>query len=316
MTACCRPPIGQFQSGYATSLWLDPLRHAQPTDVTQLGFVGVRSDEVIFMSRVFRSAFVAILLLGLFAGGSMAQSSSSASSSASSSDGMVDVRLGGFVFEFGAHVALEFVLESDANCFVSGVVVEHLQLLDDQDGLIDEIVYEPPADIDGWLGQIRLMDPEGLPLPAGDYRLAVTTSVGTFRAEIEVADASQFQMLGRYSAEASVCGLSLRVYRMLTEEDAGSQVALRVGDRLMVVLEGNPTTGYEWSNTLTYEFATLEEIGESEFRPESNLAGAGGIVLFRYEAVRVGPQAFRFAYQRPWESVEPLELVEFSVDVY
>jgi len=180
----------------------------------------------------------------------------------------------------------------------------------------DQVVYEPAVDIEGWLGRIQLGGSDGQPLPTGDYSLVVTTSVGSFVAEIEVADTFRFDELGRYSATAEVCGLSLRVYRLVTEDDNDAHVTLRLGDRLLVALEGNPTTGYQWANTLVYEFATLREIGEPEFRPDSDLVGAGGLFLFRYEAVRVGPQAFRFAYQRPWESVQPLRLLEFSVDVH
>ena len=121
--------------------------------------------------------------------------------------------------------------------------------------------------------------------------------------------------MGRYSATASVCGLSLRVYRLVTEADHGASVTLRVGDRLLVALEGNPTTGYEWENTLVYEYAVLREFAEVEFRPDSALIGAGGLFLFRYEAVDTGPQGFRFDYRRPWESVEPLQRVEFQVSV-
>lgn len=266
--------------------------------------------------RLLLSELLCILILVMLAGGGAAQSSSSTSANASSVNGLVDVRLGGFVFEIGARVALEFVRDDEADCFGPNVVVQQLQLIDAEEELVDQVVYEPAADISGWLGRIQLGGSDGQPLPAGDYSLVVTTSVGTFVAEIEVSDTSRFYELGRYSATATVCGLSLRVYRLLTEDDHGAHATLRFGDRLLVVLGGNPTTGYKWSNTLLYEYAPLREIGEVEFRPDSDLVGSGGLFLFRYEAVGVGPQAFRFAYQRPWESVEPLQLLEFSVDVH
>ena len=266
--------------------------------------------------RLLLSDFLCILILVMFVGGGAAQSSSSASANASSVDGLVDVRLGGFIFETGARVALEFMRDDDADCFRSNVTVLQLQLVDGEEEPIDQVIYEPAVDIATWLGRIQLSGSDGQPLPAGSYSLVVTTSVGSFAAEIEVTDTSRFDELGRYSVTAAVCGLSLRVYRLLTEDDDGAHVALRVGDRLLVALEGNPTTGYEWSNTLVYKFATLREIGEAKFRPDSELVGAGGLFLFRYEAFRIGPQAFRFAYQRPWESVEPLQLVEISVDVH
>ena len=86
----------------------------------------------------------------------------------------------------------------------------------------------------------------------------------------------------------------------------------------MVALAGNATTGFEWANAMEYEFAVLREVA-SEYRPDAHpegMAGAGGTYLFRYEAVEVGPQAFRFAYQRPWKSVEPAQVVEFDAVVY
>ena len=266
--------------------------------------------------RLLLSELLCMLVLVMLAGGGAAQSSSSASANASSVNGLVDVRLGGFVFETGARVALEFMRDDDADCFGPNVTVQQLRLIDAEEELVDQVVYEPAVDVEGWLGRIQLGGSDGQPLPMGNYSLVVTTSVGSFIAEIEVADTSRFYELGRYSATAEVCGLSLRVYRLLTEADHGAHATLRLGDRLLVALEGNPTTGYEWSNTLVYEYASLREIGEAEFRPDSDLVGAGGLFLFRYEAVGVGPQAFRFAYQRPWESVEPLRLLEFSVDVH
>ena len=252
----------------------------------------------------------------MIAGGGLAQSSSSASSSVSSINGSVDVRLGGFVFESGASVALEFARAETVNCFRPNVSVQQLQLIDDQGDLVNQIIYDPAADIDGWLGQIQLGSSDGQPLPLGNYSLIVTTSAGSFVAEIEVADVSRFDELDHYRATATVCGVSLRVYRLVSEEDDGTHITLRLGDCLLVVLRGNPTTGYEWWNTLLYEFASLREIGEPEFQPDSSRMGAGGRFLFRYETVAVGSQAFHFIYHRPWESVNPLEVLEFSVDVH
>jgi predicted secreted protein len=54
---------------------------------------------------------------------------------------------------------------------------------------------------------------------------------------------------------------------------------------------------------------------EVEFRPDSSLLGAGGFFFFRYLAFDVGSQEFRFGYQRPWESVQPLTALTFSVNV-
>jgi inhibitor of cysteine peptidase len=266
--------------------------------------------------RLKLPVLLGIVVFLAFGGGGVAASSSQVAMSVSSINGVVDVRIGGLVFERGSAVALEFMQDDASDCFGSDVSVSQLQLNDENDQLIVQVVYEPASSIVGWLGQIELNDSDGQPLPVGSYSLVVSNSVGTFAADIEVVDPSRFTELGRYSATATVCGLSLRVYRLFTEADAGAYGTLRAGDRLLVVLEGNPTTGYEWTNTLLYEFATLRQIGDVEFRAESGLIGAGGLFLFRYEAIAVGPQAFRFAYQRSWESVDPERLLEFSVNVH
>ena len=138
-------------------------------------------------------------------------------------------------------------------------------------------------------------------------------------AHVEIVPSQQMAQTGRFSASASVCGLELRVYRLIAEEDAGASVALRQGDRLMVALAGNATTGFQWENVLLYEYAVLRETQEMEYREEPHpetMVGSGGTFLFRYEAIDVGPQSFRFAYHRPWESVEPEQVVEFTATVY
>lgn len=266
--------------------------------------------------RFIRLAVLALLVVGLVSGAFAAGASSSTTSPTSFADGGVDVRLGGLVFEIGADVALEFARDPDADCFDGDVLVERLALTDYVGDPVYEAVYETPVDANVWLGRIALRDADGLPLPPGAYQLEVTTGVGSFAVEIEIVDATGFGALGRSSAAASVCGLSLRVYRLVTEADGGAHLAMRVGDRLLVALEGNPTTGYEWSNAALYEYAVLRESAKREFRSDSDLVGSGGVFLFRYEAVDVGPQAFRFVYQRPWESVQPLGVLEFTVDVY
>ena len=285
--------------------------------LTPAGNSGVSSGEVINMDTGPRlSLLLSVLLLLAMTGGGMAQSSSSASSAGvSSGDGMVDVRLGGFVFETGARVALEFVREEGVDCFGPSVTVRRLQLVDEDGQVVDEVVYEPAAAVDAWIGRIRLANNHGDSLPVGRYSMTVTTSVGTFTIEIEVVDPPGFDALGRSTARAAVCGLSLQVYRLLIEEDGGARATFRVGDRLMVALEGNPTTGYEWMSPTLHENAVLRSTADAEFRPDSELLGSGGVFLFRYEAERTGSQTLRFVYQRPWESVPPERAFEVLIDV-
>ncbi len=245
----------------------------------------------------------------------MAQSTSKSSSSASSTGGAAEVRLGGFVFETGARLAFEIVHEGDVDCFKSKVIVERLRLVGKDGSVVSEETYAPAVPAETWIGEVRLVDPSGAPLPMAGYEIVIATNVGSFVAEVEVAATSGLYGLGRYSATASVCGYTLRVYRLVSDLDDGASFALRVGDRVMIELEGNATTGYAWTNTIQVERPPLREMQDVEYRPASALMGAPGVFVFRYVAVDMGPQMLRFAYQRPWESVEPLKVVLFTVNV-
>jgi len=93
----------------------------------------------------------------------------------------------------------------------------------------------------------------------------------------------------------------------------GSQVELQRGQILVISLESNPTTGYQWE-VVELDEAFLRQVGEAEFKPESELLGAGGTETFRFEAVSAGKMPLALAYHRLWEEgVEPLET--FSLEV-
>lgn len=101
----------------------------------------------------------------------------------------------------------------------------------------------------------------------------------------------------------------------LTVEDEGTTVYLKTGDELLVTLEGNPSTGYTWI-LAPAESTLLEQVGETEFKPEIDLTGAPGEITLRLKAVATGEQTIRLIYIRPWETgAEPLDTFEFTVIV-
>ena len=96
--------------------------------------------------------------------------------------------------------------------------------------------------------------------------------------------------------------------------DDGREMQLKKGQTLVVTLEANPTTGYSWEVAEPLDEQVLRQAGEPEFKPESDLAGAGGVRILRFEAVNAGQTALKLVYHRPWEKeVEPAET--FSVEV-
>ena len=99
----------------------------------------------------------------------------------------------------------------------------------------------------------------------------------------------------------------------LSEQDSGRMVELRVRDRLEIVLEGNPTTGYQWEQVVG-EGSILRPVGEPAFRPDSGALGAGGTVTLPFEAAAAGETRLKLIYHRSFEpNVPPLKTFEASI---
>jgi inhibitor of cysteine peptidase len=91
----------------------------------------------------------------------------------------------------------------------------------------------------------------------------------------------------------------------LTDRDQGHAVKLRVGQRVMLLLAGNPTTGYLWQIDPKVDAKVVRAIGEPGFHQDSNLAGAGGTQSFLLEAAGPGETILSLSYLRPWETGTP-----------
>jgi inhibitor of cysteine peptidase len=99
----------------------------------------------------------------------------------------------------------------------------------------------------------------------------------------------------------------------LTQADTGRTVELKEGDVLEIVLEGNPTTGYNWG-VVSAAASVLAQVGDPMFQPETDLPGSGGKITFRFTASATGWAPLKLVYQRWWEKDVP-PLYEFEVTV-
>jgi inhibitor of cysteine peptidase len=232
------------------------------------------------------------------------------------SDSIVDAALLGIttdagVYEPGGRIALEIVDPS------SGLVVEKVALLAaDRDILVD--TYDPTVDAATWLGVVELRDEDGLPLPPGDYSLAVFTSEGAFLADISVvASLSEASRQG-LTASVSFSGPALVVRQLATDADAAAGIRIWSWNTLLVALEGNPTTGFSWSDVTENALPILTPVAGTDYFPSpasAGLVGGGGLFAFRYEPSAPGTQVLRFEYARPWETTPAESVVLFSVEV-
>lgn len=101
----------------------------------------------------------------------------------------------------------------------------------------------------------------------------------------------------------------------LTKADAGKQVALALGGILEIALESNPTTGYSW-RVMASDEAILKQMGDPTFTPQSNLMGAPGVEVWKFQAVGAGKVTLKLGYKRWWDNaMQPNPIFEVIVNV-
>ncbi len=81
-----------------------------------------------------------------------------------------------------------------------------------------------------------------------------------------------------------------------TREQA--RIGVKAGDRFVVELAANPTTGYQWQPA--FDPAALKLVGR-DFSLAGAAMGGGGVEHFRFESLAAGTSQLSFAYQRSWE---------------
>jgi predicted secreted protein len=99
------------------------------------------------------------------------------------------------------------------------------------------------------------------------------------------------------------------LYRAITlaEADSGKAIEVGPGERVVVRLGANPTTGFRWS-LLTSGSNSLTSLAAAEYTQEAaadGKTGTRGTESWYFEANRSGQQELRFEYRRPWEQYVP-----------
>jgi inhibitor of cysteine peptidase len=90
----------------------------------------------------------------------------------------------------------------------------------------------------------------------------------------------------------------------LTEWDSGHAVELRLGERLAVSLEGNPTLGYRWEVEAN-DPALLQPNGTPQFTAAGGVPGGGGRFTLKFTAISAGQTDLRLRYRRTFDKVAP-----------
>jgi inhibitor of cysteine peptidase len=99
----------------------------------------------------------------------------------------------------------------------------------------------------------------------------------------------------------------------VNESQNGTSIDLQTGDMLVITLDGNPTTGYQWEMQPNTD-GIVELQGDPEYNSGGNQVGSGGKYSFNVEAVKAGTTRVDLKYYRSFEAgVPPIQT--FSIDI-
>lgn len=85
-------------------------------------------------------------------------------------------------------------------------------------------------------------------------------------------------------------------------------------NKIGISLEGNATTGYEWTYSISNE-EILEETKNEYITKDTGLVGASGVYNFEFKGLKEGTTNITFIYSRSWETEEPLYVLIYEVKV-
>lgn len=101
----------------------------------------------------------------------------------------------------------------------------------------------------------------------------------------------------------------------LTSSANGESTSTSLGDTITITLEGNPTTGYSWSEAADDSQSILQAQGAPVYNTTGTvMPGSGGEYVFTFVAVADGDATINLNYARPFETdAEPAET--FTTDI-
>ena len=101
----------------------------------------------------------------------------------------------------------------------------------------------------------------------------------------------------------------------LHQIDSGRAIKMKPGDTLEIVLDANPTTGYQWK-ALPWDAEVIEQIDKSVYQSRSKAMGSGGELTFYFKALSTGQTPLKFIYFRAFEKdVPPVKLFKVPIVV-
>ncbi len=101
----------------------------------------------------------------------------------------------------------------------------------------------------------------------------------------------------------------------LTAADSGSTLSLRPGDEVVVTLESNATTGFDWQLETDPATEVLDLVDSEYVAPDTELVGAGGEEVWRFVATGEGTTHVAMRYARSFSGETAGEPFTFTAVV-
>ena len=113
----------------------------------------------------------------------------------------------------------------------------------------------------------------------------------------------------------SGCSAGTPVRVQLHQIDSGRFLNIETDDTLEIVLDSNPTTGYQWE-VLPWDTEIIEETDKPAYESKSDVIGSGGRITFYFKAFSPGRTSLRFIYYRSFEkNMPPAKTFEVNIVV-
>jgi len=101
----------------------------------------------------------------------------------------------------------------------------------------------------------------------------------------------------------------------LHQIDSGRTIKMKPDDTLKIVLDANPTTGYQWK-IMPWDTEVIEQIDKPVYKPRSEAIGSGGEITFYFKALSTGQMPLKFIYFRAFEKdVPPIKSFKVTIVV-
>ena len=100
-------------------------------------------------------------------------------------------------------------------------------------------------------------------------------------------------------------GWEVPIENFMNLPNHSDEIEVPVGDTLILKLGSNPTTGFEWGEEAGISDTDVLKQTDYEFvEPGTDLVGAAGQEIWKFEALKRGTATVSMEYSRPWEGGE------------